>query len=120
MELLLLNGCASETIPDVPWEASLGTQGAVVFTTLSTNMDQRTYAQFLSDWDDLSNPLGPMICTRTSFFAELKAFQESECSSGGNCTNMSPMQSAQFQQFMSNLGDATAMQKELIHAPSHK
>lgn len=104
----------TEQIPDVPWEASLGAQGSVVFTTLSTNMAQRTPAEFMSDWLDLNNAEGPLICTRTSFFAELKAFQESECSQDGNCTNMSAMQSAQFLQFMSNLQTATSMQTKVM------
>lgn len=114
MALLLLTNCAQETIPDTPWEASLGSQGAVVFSTLSTNVAQRTYAQFLSDWDDLSNKEGPMICTRTSFFAQLKAFQETECNNDQNCTNMTPMQSSQFLQFMSNLKSANLIQTKII------
>lgn len=107
---LLLLSCTSVTIPDVPWEASLGTSGAVVFTTLSTNQAMRTYAQFLADWDDLGNVNGPMICTRSAFFAPLKAIQEQQCSKDGNCTNMSPMQSSQFNTFMANLKAAQAQQ----------
>ena len=108
--VLPLPSCTSVVIPDVPWEASLGTSGAIVFTTLSTNQAQRTYAQFLADWNDLDNPNGPLLCTRSSFFAPLKAIQEKQCSQGGNCQYMTPMQSSQFNTFMANLKAAQAAQ----------
>lgn len=114
MALLLLTSCVGQTIPDTPWENSLGPQGAVVFSTLSSNVAVRTYAQFLADWNDLTNPDGPMMCTRAKFFAQIKAFQETECNDGQNCTNMTPMQSKQFLQFMSNLKTANAMQTKMI------
>lgn len=112
--LPLLLSCTTAQIPDVPWEASLGTQGAVVFSTLSSNMANRTYAQFLADWDDLANAQGPLMCTRTSFFAQLKSLQESLCDQTGNCTNMTAMQSKQFLQFMSNLSQAQSIQAKQI------
>ena len=84
-----------------------------MFTTLSSNMTKRTYAQFLSDWDDLTNANGPLMCTRTNFFAQLKAIQESLCDQTGNCKNMTPMQSKQFVQFMSNLNSAQELQKKI-------
>lgn len=80
MALSALLNCQNVPIQNAEFIGSLGPQGAVTFDLLDGNSEDLTLAQFAAEWNDLSNPDGPLICTRSKNFANLKRDLESLCS----------------------------------------
>lgn len=60
-------------------------QGAAGFETQTPDTKEVDKPTWDAMWNDLSNPAGPIICTRTGYFASLKGAQEQLCSQTGNC-----------------------------------
>lgn len=82
---LLLASCAQVPIKDETWDISLGITGAAEFHTLSTESRDLDLNAWAALWDDLTNPQGPMACTRTATLAEIKAEVEKLCSFAKIC-----------------------------------
>lgn len=83
----LLSGCKQVEVKDSTWFTSLGTQGAAVDHMLTNQSGQISLDDFAKDWDDLSNPDGPLTCTRLSTLIDIKTELEQLCSYNPNeCT----------------------------------
>lgn len=78
--IVWLTGCAGVPIEDSEWFGSLGSQGASAFHTFTPTTASLTLQQWAEAWDDLANPLGPMVCTRSETLAKLKGAVEKLCS----------------------------------------
>lgn len=96
---LLSGACNNVTIPNVQFVASLGASGAQTFDLLDSTTTTLTLAQFAAQWDDLSNPKGPLVCVRTADWATLKMDLENLCSQV-TCTDQ---QKIALQSFSSNI-----------------
>lgn len=77
---LVLSACQNVPIENAEFIGSLGPLGAVTFDLLDGNSRDLDLQAFAKEWDDLSNPDGPLICTRSKNFANLKRDLESLCS----------------------------------------
>lgn len=103
--LLLSGGCQTAQIPNVQFTAALGASGAETFDLLDSTTTTLTLQQFATEWDDLSNADGPLVCMRTSDWAALKLDLEELCSWGGECTTA---QQAALTQFTTQLNSLNA------------
>lgn len=80
MGLLAVLSCQNVPIENAEFIGSLGPYGAAGFDLLDGNTRDLNLQEFAKEWDDLSNPDGPLICTRSKSFANIKRDLESLCS----------------------------------------
>ena len=109
MGLIALLSCQTAQIPDVQFIGSLGPSGAVTFDLLDASTSTMSLAQFAAQWDNLSDPKGPLVCVKTSDWAALKMDLEELCSwQSGSCTLAQQQALAQFTTNISKLGAKNA------------
>ncbi len=102
MTAALFLSCSKIPIKDSEWIGSKAQQGAVSFHTLTTEKHVFTFEQFLALWNNLKHEDGPLICTHSNTFAELKKLWE-ECVTNGGCEFVTPAEKKQVNKFFSNV-----------------
>lgn len=80
---LLLTNCPGVQLKDHEWCGSLASDGAACFHELTSDTRQMNLQQFVTWWDDLSDP---KVATPSSTLADIKADIEKLCSFESVCT----------------------------------
>lgn len=102
MALLLLSSCQQIPIRDSEWFGSKGPKGAVAFHTLTKPKKTYTWDEFIVLWNNLKHKEGPLICTHSDTFAQIKVLWET-CVTNGACSFVTEEQKGQAQSFFSNI-----------------
>lgn len=105
MALILLSACNSVPIKNATFDGSLGPNGAFEFNLLNTDSKDISLQDWAAAWNDLSNPDGPMVCTRTATLANFKMVIETLCSwHPSECDIQAQNQVSQFMSRVQQIG----------------
>lgn len=80
--------------------------GAVEFQTMRPGKRVISWPDFVARWNDLKNEDGPLICTNSNTFTELKKLWQ-DCVTNGACLFVTEGEQQQVNEFFSTVDSVT-------------